>query len=210
MSILHEFKKYPVSVKTITPIMYKSDYVTSIITTLLLFTLYGILGLFEMNKYIHSVTIAELPTLTRGSFIYAYVFGYVILIIRIMTNLLTLFIFITIILVSFSTVWYLVKEDEKKKWNDGIIDIIWTIALYVIGIICNFHFYAIFFIYIPFFLIIILTIYTKFIDFKNFKLESENDKMKLMTTHHKLFIFMIIVLFFLGIGGFIFNWVIFY
>ena len=201
MAILYEFDSN-INSSTI----YLPTYKLALTVCVLLFTLYGVLGLFDMNKNVYSMTIVELSTLTNGSYIYAYLFGYIIFIIRIIVNLLTLYVFILIIMISFSTIWFIIKDDEKKKWIENTSDIIWSISVYILGILLNPQFYFIFIIFIPAFIWIILVLYTRFIDIKTIKLENEPDRINIMTSHHNILIFMMLVFFFLGICAFIFNW----
>jgi hypothetical protein len=187
------------------PDVYQPTYYLAFTICLLLFILYGILGLFDMYKNIHSMIIPEIPNISRSSFIYAYVFGYVVFILRIIVNLITLYVFVIIIMLAFYTVWWIIK-DESTEWINNAADIIWSITVYIFGIFLTIHFYVIFLFFIPIVLAFILQLYSKFIDIPLLKLENENDMKKIMLTHHKIMIFLLVTFFYLGIIAYIFNW----
>jgi hypothetical protein len=195
--------------------LYQPSYSLPLSICIILFTLYGILGLFDMNKNIHAMTIVELPTISQSSFIYAYVFGYVSFIMRIIVNLITLYVFVLIIMLSFSTIWIIINTKVGKDmtgaditniWINNTADIIWSVSVYILGIFLTVQFYAIFFFFIPIILAIILQLYSKFIDFPVLKLENEKDMKRIMITHHKIIIFLLVLFFFLGIMAYVFNW----
>ena len=211
MAIFHKFDSL------VSGALYQPSYKLPLSICILLFTLYGILGLFDMNKNIHTMTIVELPAISQSSFIYAYVFGYVSFIIRIIVNLITLYVFVLIIMLSFSTIWLIINitnnkcggentgADMTNIWINNTADIIWSISVYILGIFLTVQFYAIFFFFVPIILAIILQLYSKFIDIPVLKLENEKDMKRIMITHHKLMIFLLVLFFFLGIMAFVFN-----
>ena len=202
MPILHEFPKTNFDKY----IVFSPEYASALSVSVLIFTLYGILGLFDMNKNIYTLTVDELPNVTRGGLIYSYVFGFINFIIKVIINIFTLYIFVLIIMLCFSTIWFLIKEDNGKGMMANTTDVIWSVTVNMLGIFVNINFYYIFLIFIPILLGIIVITYTGFIDVKVIKLENEKDMKKIIVTHHKLLIFLLVLFFALGIMAFVFRW----
>jgi hypothetical protein len=201
MPILHEFPK-----NFDKYIIFGQEYNSALSVSIVIFTLYGILGLFDMNKNIHTLTIEELPNITRGGMIYSYVFGFTQYIIKVIINVFTLYIFVLIIMLCFSTIWFLIKEEDGKGMMANTTDVIWSVTVNILGIFVNINFYYIFFLFIPVLIGLIIITYTGFIDVKLIKLENEKDMKKIVVTHHKLLIFLLITFFALGIMSFVFAW----
>lgn len=202
MPILHEFPKDTLNQYTI----FNPEYESALAISIVIFVLYGILGLFDMNKNIYGLTVDELPDVTRSGLIYSYVFGFTQYIIKVIINIFTVYIFILIIMLCFSTIWFLVKEDNGKSMMANTTDVIWSVTANILGIFININFYYIFFLFIPVLLTFIVITYTGFIDVKNIKLENEQDMKKIIVTHHKLLIFLLIVFFALGVFSFVLVW----
>ena len=109
-------------------------------------------------------------------------------------------------MLCFSTIWFLIKEDNGKGMMANTTDVIWSVTVNMLGIFVNINFYYIFLIFIPILLGIIVITYTGFIDVKVIKLENEKDMKKIIVTHHKLLIFLLVLFFALGIMAFVFRW----
>lgn len=178
----------------------------------LLFLLYAIYNLIDMSQYIRNLNITEPSDINKTKFVYIYMAGYFIFIMRLLIALITVFVLILIIRIAISAVINMFglsqgegQEGGKGKQIGGASDIMFGAAsgasnVVAEAVFANMRgilsfvicpiFILIFLIVIPLFLLFFLIAYVQF--YNPSEVASKGDKAaRIMLTHHHFLMFTI-------------------
>lgn len=203
--------------------MYKPSSLMPFILSALLFLLYGIINLIEMNGYILNFNVIDVDKLTRITMIYIYMAGYYMFILKLVVYLITLYILTLIVRIIVATIirtiipgikisgiksgganeiqYGAAMEGQNKLLDAAIINMRWLLSF-----ILSSSFIILFLIIIPLFLFVVLFTYSKFYNQDNIKNENRNEAPKIMLTHHNFLVYLIVSIFMITFVYSIYMW----
>ena len=95
--------------------IYDELYLKVFAVSATLFLLYSVINLIEMNKYIIDFNILNVAETPRGRFIYSYLAGYFMFVLKVILALVTLFILLLIIRVAVAALIFVFIAKDKKN-----------------------------------------------------------------------------------------------
>lgn len=173
----------------------------------LLFLLYGILNIIDMNEYILNFNVIDIDQITRSGIIYAYLAGYYIFILKVIIALLTLFILTLIIRIIVATITSIfisraqeggadqIKYMASNKFKQHLHETICANMKWLLSFIINETFIILFLVIIPLFLLFVLLAYSHFYNKENIKNENQSEAPKIMLTNHNFLVYLIFSIF---------------
>lgn len=109
---------------SINELIFTSDYMPFVLVSFILYLLYSIVTLIDTNMYIKDVGIGEV-IVTKAKFIYSYIAGYLVYILRLIVSLLLLYILITVIRIAIVVILtMLTPVANPSTFNQQIFNII--------------------------------------------------------------------------------------
>lgn len=165
-----------------------------VIISSILFILYSIINLLDLNQYVDNFNILDQNQCMRSTMIYGYIAGYYISILKTIIMLFIIFILISIICFLVISIKNIYSDDQQTN----IFNIFnCQISRYIMGFIHqNIHFVSLFIILLPLFLLFAIFIYTRTYNQNNVINNNEpNEQINIMKTHKKFIIFLIVSLF---------------
>ena len=186
---------------------YDPAFLKAFLVSAVLFLLYGIINLIDINGYIKNFNILDVDSVARGTMVYAYVSGYFMFVLKVVIALITLFILTLIIRIAVSTV---IRIFTPQKQSGGAAAIMRGAAVdtsnkvaeavtanmrWLLSFMTSPTFLIIFLVIIPIFFLFVLLAYSRFYNQENIKAENMNEAPKIMTTHHNFLVFVMSSLF---------------
>lgn len=201
--------------------IYNELYLKVFAVSATLFLLYSIINLIEMNKYIKDFNILNIEETSRGRFIYSYMAGYFMFVLKVILALVTLFILLLIIRVAIATLISVFTAINKKKQKGGastIADSLKTETLnkveqavssnmrLILGFVTTKPFIIIFLVIVPIFLFFVLLAYSTFYNPEHIQEVNKDESGRIMLTHHGFLVFLISSLFTIAFIYSIYLW----
>jgi len=194
--------------------MYSPSLMAPFMFSSILFALYSIINLIDMNEFILSFNITDISTLNRGKMIYSYLGGYFNCILKILLSLFVIFILTLVIRILVATILRVVIEPSAQAQEGGsfvggaraiqrgaanqnisrINEAIVSNMRFILGFMINVSFIMLFLLTIPIFLLLVLCAYSQFYNKTNIIKNTPNQSIRIILTHHNFLLFFIISL----------------
>lgn len=192
--------------------MYSPSLLAPFMFSCVLFALYSIINLIDMNEFILTFNITDIATFNRGKMIYSYLGGYYNLILKILLSLFIIFILTLVIRILVATILRVVIEPPQQQEggmvggakaiqrgaaNQNITRIYEAIVSnmrFILGFMINMSFIMLFLLTIPIFLLIVLCAYSQFYNSSNIINNTPTQSVRIILTHHNFLLFFIISL----------------
>ncbi len=186
--------------------VYDPIYLKAFMVSATLFLLYSIINLIDLNGYIKEFNILDVASTPRGRFVFAYMGGYFMFILKVVLALLTLFILLLIIRIAVSTLIYVFTAIKKEKQVGGAGPLASKLAAdvmnkvqeavssnmrWLLGFITCKPFIIIFLVIVPIFLFFVLLAYSMFYNPEHIQEVNMTEAPRIMLTHHGFFMFLI-------------------
>ncbi len=197
--------------------MYKPDMAIPLCISLIVFFLYMMLQLVDLNNFVKGLNVLDVNQTTRGTIIYAYMIGYFTLLFKLLLQLITLVVLVTLIMWIIVAMTHMLKSNQEGGGNyssaaelrggesGDIGKKMKTIALrvvtYLMGTIFLKNFFLIFLFIIPMILLVFLIGYSQFYD-RNIITTNPVDKdyaPRIMNTNHSFIMMVMTMLLVFGI-----------
>jgi len=200
--------------------IYSYSALMAVMFSGILFLLYSVINLIEMNGYIKNFNILDVSTCNRGTIIYAYLAGYYMFLLKVIIALVTLFILTLIIRIAISTIVNIfttkpesqsggasqIQKGAAESANLMKVEVVRTNLKYILGFAILKTFVILFLIFIPLFLFFALFAYSRFFNQQHIIRDNNNEAPKIMLTHHNFLIYLIVCLFIITFVYSIFLW----
>jgi hypothetical protein len=192
-----------------TDMMYKPNMGIAFTISLILFFLYMILQLIELNTFIKSMDILDVTKTTRGTLVYTYLLGYFVFIFKLFLQLFTIVIIVTLIFWIIIGVFHIFTsvnqsggytsaaamrggeaENLTKKLQNAVIKVFAN----VMGIILLKNFFIIFFVVIPLIILFFTLIFSQFYDRDIIIEKDEANATRITLTNHNFMIMLITII----------------
>ena len=197
-----------------TDMMYKPNMGIAFTISLILFFLYMILQLIELNTFIKSMDILDVTKTTRGTLVYTYLLGYFVFIFKLFLQLFTIVIIVTLIFWIIIGVFHIFTsvnqsggytsaaamrggeaENLTKKLQNAVIKVFAN----VMGIILLKNFFIIFFVVIPLIILFFTLIFSQFYDRDIIIEKDEANATRITLTNHNFMIMLITIISVFGV-----------
>jgi hypothetical protein len=197
---------------------YDPMFMKAFLLSAVLFLLYSIINLIDINGYIKNYNILDVDSVSRGTMVYAYMSGYFMFVLKVVIALVTLFILTLIIRIAVATV---IRIFTPKKQSGGasiimqgaasdmtnkVAEAVTSNMRYLLAFITSPSFIVIFLVIVPIFLFFALLGYSRFYNQEHIKQENSNEAPRIMTTHHNFLLFLISSLFTIGFIFTVYLW----
>lgn len=178
---------------------YNSLYIKAFFVSATLFLLYSVINLIEMDKFIKDFNILDIAQTPRGRFIYSYVSGYFMFVLKVILSLVTLFILLLIIRIAVAALIFVFTAIKKKKQEGGasaIADALKKAVMdkveqavtsnmrILLGFVTSKPFIIIFLVIVPIFLFFVTLAYSMFYNPEHIQQVNNNESGRIMWTHH--------------------------
>lgn len=197
-----------------TDMMYKPNMGIAFTISLILFFLYMILQLIELNTFIKSMDILDVTKTTRGTLVYTYLLGYFVFIFKLFIQLFTIVVIVTVIFWIIIGVFHIFTsvnqsggytsaaamrggeaENLTKKLQNAVIKVFAN----VMGIVLLKNFFIIFFVVIPLIILFFTLIFSQFYDRDIIIEKDEANATRITLTNHNFMIMLITIISVFGV-----------
>lgn len=199
--------------------MYKPGMGFAYATSLVVFFMYMMLQLIDLNNFVQSMEVTEVEKATRSTLVFAYMVGYFVFFFKLLLNLITLVFLVTIIIwIILGMTQMLVGQEGGGGMHGGgpqsaaelrggsmqdlgknMAKAAKNVGAHFMGIIFVDNFYFIFTFIIPIFLLFFLIMFVQFYK-RDIILENNQDqKTNIALTNHNFMMLMITTLATFGI-----------
>ena len=189
---------------------FKSTPISTLISSSL-FILYTFLDLMDMNNRVLNYNILTASSTTQSSMVFAYLNSYYIMILKIIINLLTIYVLLSIVAIVLVTVSdiFLVNHNEVTISKQKVIAILKTLSTYTLGfIIADSNmpkWIFIFLILIPILLVFSILGTSRFYNQETVLINTKNTA-NIMQTFHDTNMFIVVLLISAGILYILFTY----
>ncbi len=189
---------------------YNPMFLKAFLVSATLFLLYSIINLIDMSGFIRDFNILNVSETPRSRFIYAYIAGYFMFVLKVVLALVTLFVLILIIRIVIAALIYIFTAIKKEKQEGGANSIasemkaavmnkvesaVKSNMRWLLGFITLKEFAIIFLVIVPIFLFFVVLAYSMFYNQQHILDVDNQESQRIMWTHHNFMMFLISSLF---------------
>lgn len=203
--------------------LYKNETLPKIAfgISILLFTLYLILNLIDINTFIKGLNIMSPDTCTRSTMVFAYIGGYFMLFLKIILALLTMFVMLCIGTVLIVMILGVVKKGGAEQ-SGGYLNMVgasdssiygtiikWVkrVTQVILGFFTVQEFIITFMVVLPLFMWMALIAISRYYDSKRLINDQDPEKTQnVMSTNHDFIFFFMVSLIVIGMLYIVFNY----
>lgn len=192
--------------------MYKPNMGIVLAVSLVIFFLYMILQLIEMNTFVKGMDVLDVTKTTRGSLVYTYLVAYFVFFYKLTLNLLTLVVLLTIIMWIIVAMTHMLKSSQEGGYSSALElrggssselgskmkVVALKVVTYVMGTYFLKNFFMIFLVIIPLFILFFTYSFIWFYDRDIIQTKDQDNVARIMATNHN---FMILVITTLSVFG---------
>jgi uncharacterized membrane protein len=174
-----------------------------------------ILQIIDLNTFVKGMNVLDVDQTTRGTIVYTYMVGYFVLLFKLLLQLLTLVVLVTLIMWIIVAMTHMLKSNQEgggsyssaadlRGGESGDIGkkmkaISLKVVTFLMGTLFLKNFFLIFLFIIPMILLIFLIMYSQFYD-RNIIIKNDNKNApRIMNTNHSFIIMIITMLLVFGI-----------
>jgi hypothetical protein len=191
-----------------TDIMYKPNMGIPFTISLILFFLYMILQLIELNTFIKSMDILDVTKTTRSTLVYTYLLGYFVFIFKLFIQLFTIVVIVTVIFWIIIGIFHIftsinqsggynsaaaMRGGEAENLAKKLLNAVIKVITNVMGIVLLNNFFIIFFVVIPLIILFFTLIFSQFYNRDIIIDKDEANATRITLTNHN-FMMMLITL----------------
>lgn len=187
--------------------MYSPSMVIPFAVSLFVFFLYMMLQIIDLNSFVKGMEILDASKANKGTLVFAYVAGYISFLFKLMLQLLTLVVLLTLIFWIIVGMTHMLKDSQSGGGNYGSVrelrggeggdvgekmkKVAIKVVTYLMGLFFVKNFFIVFVFIVPVFILFFTIMYVQFYDRDIMRKKDKEKEALIMSTNHN-FMMMVI------------------
>lgn len=184
--------------------MYRPSMVIPFAVSLFVFFLYMILQIIDMNSFVKGMDILDASKTNKGTLVFAYLVGYISFLFKLILQLLTLVVLLTLIFWIIVGMTHMLKDSQSGGGNYGSVrelrggeggdagekmkKVGIKVVTYLMGLFFVKNFFIVFIFIVPVFILFFTIMYAQFYDRDIMRKKDKEKEALIMGTNHNFMI----------------------
>lgn len=180
--------------------MYRPSMVIPFAVSLFVFFLYMMLQIIDLNSFVKGMDILDASKTNKGTLAFAYIVGYINFLFKLMLQILTLVVLLTLIFWIIVGMTHMLKDSQSGGGNYGSVrelrggeggdvgekmkKVAIKVVTYLMGVFFVKNFFVVFLFIIPVFILFFTIMYVQFYDRDIMRKKDKEKEALIMGTNH--------------------------